>query len=100
LDLAVDRYRFQFEIIASYLTGFLITGIGFGPIVAKPASSGCAGFGGCGRRAAAVVAAATNAIATNAVIVRRYVMEISLPPAPFSEGQPGQPLAQCFGAVE
>jgi hypothetical protein len=68
LDFAVDRYRFQFEIIASYLTGFLISGIGFGPIVA--ADSRSAAFGGCGRTAAAVVAAASKAIATNAVIVR------------------------------
>jgi hypothetical protein len=69
-DFAVDRYRFQFEIMASYLTGFLISGIGFGPFVAKPASSGCAAFGACGRTAAAVVAAAIKASATNAVIVR------------------------------
>jgi hypothetical protein len=70
LDFAVDRYRFQFEIIAWYLTGFLISAIGFGAVVAKPANSGCAAVGACGRTAAAVVAAASNAIATNAVIVR------------------------------
>jgi hypothetical protein len=69
-DFAVDRYRFQFEIVASYLTGFLISGIGFGPLVAKPANSGPVAFGACGRTAAAVVAAASKAIATNAVIVR------------------------------
>jgi hypothetical protein len=56
--------------MAAYLTGLLISGIGFGPIVAKPASSGLAAFGPGGRTAAAVVAAASKAIATNAVIVR------------------------------
>jgi hypothetical protein len=67
LDFAVDRYRFQFEIIASYLTGFLISGIGFGAIVTASSRSA---FGACGRTAAAVVAAASKAIATNAVVVR------------------------------
>jgi hypothetical protein len=68
LDFAVDRYRCQFKIMASYRTGFLISGIGFGLIVAKPASSGFAGFGD--RTAAAVLAPAIKAMATNAVIVR------------------------------
>jgi hypothetical protein len=68
LDFAVDRYRFQFSMIASYLTGFLISGVGFGPIAT--ANSRAAAFGGCGRMAAAVVAAASKAIATNAVTVR------------------------------
>jgi hypothetical protein len=68
LDLAVDRYRFQFEMIASYLTGFLISGVGFGPEAA--ANSRAAASGACGRSVAAVVAAASKAIATNAVIVR------------------------------
>jgi hypothetical protein len=68
LDFAVERYRFQFEMIAWYLTGFLISGIGFGSIA--PANSRSAAFGAGGRIVAAVVAAASTAIATNAVIVR------------------------------
>jgi hypothetical protein len=70
LDFAVERYRFQFKIIASYLTGFLVSSIGFGPIAAKPANSDSAAVGACGRTAAAVLAAASKAIATNAVMVR------------------------------
>ena len=100
LDFDVDRYRLQFEIIASYLTGFLISGLGFGAIVV-PARSGCTAPGAWGRTAAAVVAAASKAIATNAVIVRRYDMETSVAPGLFPEGrQPGRPFAQCLGAVE
>jgi hypothetical protein len=68
LDFAVDRYRFQFEMIASYRTGFLISGVGFGP--KATANWRSAAPGACGRTAAAVVAAASTAIATNAVIVR------------------------------
>ena len=41
----MDRYRFQFEMIASYLTGFLTSGAGFGPIAA--ANSRSAAFGAC-----------------------------------------------------
>jgi hypothetical protein len=54
LDFAVDRFRFQFEIIASYLTGFWISGIGFGPVIA--ANSRAAAYGSYGRTAAALVA--------------------------------------------
>jgi hypothetical protein len=78
LDFAVSRYRFQFEIIASYLTGFLVSGVGFGPIVAELANSGSAAFGACDCMVAAVVAAASKAIATNAVIVRCFVIETSI----------------------
>jgi hypothetical protein len=54
LDLAVDRCRFQFSMIASYLTGFLISGIGFGAIVA--ANSRAAASGAFGRTVAVGVA--------------------------------------------
>jgi hypothetical protein len=61
LDLAADRCRFQFSMIASYLTGFLISGVGFGAIVA--ANSRAAASGASGRMAAAVVAAAEKPVA-------------------------------------
>jgi hypothetical protein len=86
LDFAVDRYRFQFEIVASYLTGFLISGIGFGAIVA--ANSRAAASGASGRTAVAVVAeklvadecdrnaavaAMSNATTTNAEFNSRFM---------------------------
>jgi hypothetical protein len=84
LDFAVERYRFQFEIIASYLTGFLISGIGFGPIVA--ANSRSAAFGACTVAAVvteklvadecdrnAAVAAMSRATTTNAEFNNRFM---------------------------
>jgi NhaP-type Na+/H+ or K+/H+ antiporter len=87
----VDRYRFQFEIIASYLTGFLISGIGFGAIVA--ANSRAAASGASGRTAVAVavvaeklvaeecdrnaaVAATSNATTTNAEFNSRFMEDL------------------------
>jgi hypothetical protein len=83
LDFAVERYRFQFEMIAWYLTGFLISGIGFGRIV--PANSRSAVVGACtapivteelvadecDRNAA--VAAMSNATTTNAKFNSRFM---------------------------
>jgi hypothetical protein len=79
----VDRYRFQFEIIASYLAGFLISGIGFGAIVA--ANSRAAASGASGRTVAAEklvadecdrhagVAAMSKAMTTNAEFNSRFM---------------------------
>jgi hypothetical protein len=75
---AADRYCFQFEITVSYLTGFLVSSVGFCPREVELAKSVLAAFGMCDRIPAAVVAAASNAITTNAVIVRCFVMGISV----------------------
>jgi hypothetical protein len=70
LDFAVDRYRFQFSMIASYLAGFLISGIGFGPIAT---ANSRAALGACGRTAAAVVAAMSKAMTTSAEFNSRFM---------------------------
>jgi hypothetical protein len=71
--------------IAWYLTGFLISGIGFGPVV--DANSCAAAFGACGCTAAvlaeklmadecdrhAAVAAMSNATSTNAEFNSRFM---------------------------
>jgi hypothetical protein len=70
----MDRYRFQFSMIASYLTGFLISGVGFGAMTA--ANSRAAAFGACGRTAAAVVAAMSKATTTNAEFNSRFMAKL------------------------
>jgi hypothetical protein len=77
LSLAADRYRFQFDIIASYLTGFLVSNVGFAPMVTDPVTSVFAVFGLCDRILAAVKVAASSVIAANPVIVC-FIMENSV----------------------
>jgi hypothetical protein len=78
----VDRYRFQFEMIASYLTGFFSSSTGFGAAVAANSSAAASGASGrtvaeklvadeCDRNAA--VAAMSKAMIRNAQFNSRFM---------------------------
>lgn len=102
LDFAAERWRFQFSIIASYLTAFFVTTGGRSSSVASSLFSSAARtfndptpadtvgrFVEGDLMVATVAAVASRATATNPVIVRCFVIGTSSPPNPIGMGHGG-----------